>query len=135
MLKKTITYTDYSGKARTETFWFHFNHAELAEMEFGVDGGLTALIEKLSEVQEDPTIVGIFKDLVLKAYGERSVDGKYFMKMDEEGRPLYRKFAQSAAYPVLFMELASDAKAAAEFFDGIIPHEEEATQDNLVSMN
>lgn len=135
MLKKTITYTDYSGKPRTETFWFHFNYAELAEMEYGVDGGLTGLIEKLSDVQEDPTIIGIFKDLVLKAYGERSADGKYFMKYDKEGNPLSRMFAQSAAYPVLFMELASDAKAAAEFFNGIIPKDEESAQDNLVSIN
>ena len=58
-----------------------------------------------------------FKDLVLKSYGEKSADGKRFIKTPE----ISEAFSQTEAYSVLFMELATDADAAAAFVNGIIP--------------
>ena len=63
----------------------------------------------------------LFKDLILKAYGEKSLDGRRFMKVDEKGNPLYIGFSQTEAYSQLFMELANDADAASKFFIGVIP--------------
>lgn len=121
MLKKTITYTDYNGSERTESFYFNLNKAELMEMEMTTEGGLAERIQKIVDAKDTPAIITIFKDLILKAYGEKSPDGKLFLKEDEEGRPLSRKFKQTEAYSILYMELATDADAAAAFVNGIVP--------------
>lgn len=117
MLKKSIKYTDYNGVERTEDFWFNLSKAEIMEMELSTTGGLAELIQKIVKEQDAPAIIKIFKDLVLKAYGEKSPDGKRFIKSDE----LSLAFSQTEAYSNLFMELATDADAAAEFVNGIIP--------------
>lgn len=117
MLKKSITYTDYNGTDRTEDFYFNLSKAEIMEMEMGTSGGLAEMIQKIVAAQDAPAIVKIFKDLVLKAYGEKSADGKRFIKSEE----LATAFSQTEAYSQLFMELATDADAAAKFVNGIIP--------------
>lgn len=117
MLKKSITYTDYNGTERTEDFYFNMTRAELMEMELGTTGGMTEMIQKIVAAQDAPAIIKIFKDLVLKAYGEKSADGKRFIKSDE----ISTAFSQTEAYSQLFMELATDADKAAEFVNGIVP--------------
>lgn len=121
MLKKTITYTDYNGETRTEDFYFNLTKAEIMEMEMSVNGGMSEFMKKVASTQDAPTLMSLFKDLVLKAYGEKSLDGKRFMKEDENGRKLADDFKYTEAYSVLFMELALDAEKAAEFVNGIIP--------------
>lgn len=117
MLKKTITYTDYNGVERKEDFLFNLTKAEIMEMEMSTVGGLADMIEKIVAAQDQPSIIKIFKELVLKAYGEKSPDGKRFIKSPE----LSQAFEQTEAYSILFMELATDDKAAAAFVNGIVP--------------
>ena len=117
MLKKTITYTDYNGSERTEDFYFNLSKAEIMEMEMSISGGLAEMITKIVAAQDAPAIIKIFKDLILKAYGEKSPDGKRFIKSDE----ITTAFSQTEAYSQLFMELATDADAASKFVNGIIP--------------
>lgn len=121
MLKKTIKYEDYNGTQREEDFYFNLTKAELMEMEMGTTGGLAEMIENVVKAQDAPSIIKIFKDLVLKAYGEKSPDGKRFIKVNDAGIPLSIGFSQTEAYSQLFMELATDAKAAGDFVNGIIP--------------
>lgn len=119
MLKKTITYTDYNNTERTEDFYFNLSKAEIMEMELGTTGGLAEMIKKVVATQDAPAILKIFKDLVLKAYGEKSADGKRFIKTPE----ITAAFAQTEAYSNLFVELATNDKAAADFVNGIVPAE------------
>ena len=121
MLTKTIKYTDYNGVEREETFLFNLTKAELMEMELGTTGGLTEMIQKIIETKDAPSIIKIFKDIILKAYGEKSLDGKRFIKINDAGIPLSNAFSQTEAYSQLFMELATDSKAAAAFINGIVP--------------
>lgn len=121
MITKTIKYTDYNGVEREEKFLFNLSKAELMEMEMGTTGGLSETVQKIIETQDIPSIIKIFKELILKSYGEKSADGKKFIKINEDGKKLANEFEQSEAYSVLFMELATDSKAAAEFINGIIP--------------
>ena len=121
MLKKTITYNDYNDVERTEDFYFNLTKAEIMEMEMTTTGGLAEMIQNIVKAQDAPAIIKIFKDLILKAYGEKSLDGKRFMKIDENGHPLSTKFAQTEAFSILFMELATDANAGAAFVNGIMP--------------
>ena len=117
MLKKTISYEDYDGNKRTEDFYFNLNKAELTEMEMSFSGGLEKTIEKIVAEQDSKRLIEIFKDLILKAYGEKSLDGKRFKK----GEEIRDSFAQTEAYSELFMELAMNANAAAAFVNGITP--------------
>lgn len=122
MLKKTITYTDYNGETRKEDFYFNMTRAEVTEMELSIEGGLSDMIKRVTEAKDVPTIMKIFKDLVLKAYGQKSPDGKRFIKSKE----LSEEFAQTEAYSDLFMELATDSSAAAAFVNGIMPQDIQA---------
>lgn len=117
MLKKTITYTDYNGTERKEDFYFNLTKAEVMEMEMSTAGGLTEMINRIVAAQDAPTIMDIFKKLILKAYGEKSLDGKRFIKSDE----ISTAFSQTEAYSQLFMELATDADEASKFVNGIVP--------------
>lgn len=121
MLKKTITYTDYNGVERREDFWFNLSKAELMEMELGVTGGLAEYMRRIVSAQDQPSLIKIFKDIILKSYGEKSADGKRFVKIDERGIPLSLGFSQTEAYSILFMELSTDDEAAAAFINGIVP--------------
>lgn len=117
MLKKTITYNDYNGNERTEDLYFNLSQAEVMEMEMSTTGGLAEMIQKIVAAQDAPAIIKIFKEIILKAYGEKSPDGKRFIKSDE----ISKAFSQTEAYSKLFMELATDADAAAKFVNGIVP--------------
>jgi hypothetical protein len=117
MFKKTITYTDYNDVKRTETFFFNLTKAEVLEMELGTVGGLSAMIQGVIDAKDTPALIKIFKDLVLRAYGEKSADGKRFIKSPE----LSEAFSQTEAYSDIFMELATNDKEAAEFVKGITP--------------
>jgi hypothetical protein len=117
MLKKTVSYTDYNGVERKEDFYFNLSKAEIMEMELGTTGGLAEMIQRVVDAKDAPAIIKIFKDLVLKAYGEKSADGRRFIKSQE----LSDAFAQTEAYSILFMKLATDADAAAKFINGVIP--------------
>lgn len=119
MLKKTINYVDYNGNERNEDFYFNLSKAELLEMETSVAGGFAGLIQSIINTQDTPSLIKIFKDLILKAYGRKSPDGKRFEKSEE----LSTEFSQTEAYSNLFMELALNAEAASVFINGVIPEE------------
>lgn len=119
MLKKSIKYVDYDGNERTEDFYFNLNKAEVIELQLGTVGGLTKTLEKIVQEKDASRIIEYFKTLILKAYGEKSADGRRFIKSQE----LRDAFEQTEAYSELFMELASNAQMAAEFVNGVLPKE------------
>jgi len=119
MLKKTITYTDYDGNERKEDFYFNLNKAEIMEMEMSTSGGMAEMLQKIVDSQDAPAIIKAFKELVLKSYGQKSPDGKRFIK----NATLREEFEQTEAYSQIFMELATNAEEAAKFVNSIIPND------------
>lgn len=117
MIKKTITYEDYDGNQRTEDFYFNLSKPELIEMQTSEAGGLEKKIEKISQEQDIKKIIELMKDIIQRSYGVKSDDGKRFIKNQE----VLDEFMQSEAYSELFMALATDANAASEFINGILP--------------
>ena len=113
MLKKTIKYTDYDGNEREEDFYFNLSKAEVTEMELSKEGGMSEYIKKISATQNGPELIKLFKDIIIKSYGEKSLDGKRFIKNKE----LTEAFTQTEAYSELFIELASNADEAAKFIN------------------
>lgn len=122
MLKKTIKYKDYNDTEREDTFFFNLTQAEITEMELSTDGGLATRIKSIVDAKNTPEIIKIFKKLILQAYGEKSEDGKRFRKTDDNGIALAIAFSETDAYSKLFMELATNDEAAADFVNGIIPN-------------
>ena len=125
MLKKTFKFVDYNGNPRTEDHYFNLTQAEVTELELSVDGGLTAMINRVVQAQNGRQIIDTMKDIILKSYGMKSPDGRQFIKNQE----VRDAFAQTEAYSQLFMELATNAKAASDFVAGIIPAKEDVASD------
>lgn len=118
MLKKTIRYTDFNGDECVEDYYFNLNSMELAETEFGVDGGFSDMLNNITASEDNARIVRVFKDLILKSYGEKSPDGKKFIKSEE----LSDEFSQTAAFGQLCEDLlAGNGDSAVEFIKGILP--------------
>lgn len=124
MFKKTIEYTDYNGEKRKEDFYFNLNKAELMEMQLSQNGGLQNHLMRIIKTKDTPELVKMFKEIILMAYGEKSPDGKKFMKSDE----IRKDFECSEAYSELFMELATNSDSAAEFVNTLLPSDYQASE-------
>lgn len=117
MLRKEVEYKDFDGNDRKDVLWFHLNEVEITEMDLETSGGLVKYMESIIDKNDVNQLITIFKDLLIRSYGERSMDGKHFYKDDK----IRNEFVSSAAYPVLYMEMVSDADKAVEFINGIVP--------------
>ena len=135
MYKITETYTDYDDNQRTEDFYFNYSEAELTDLQFSVPGGLAGMINKIIKTNDMPKLVELFRELIQKAYGEKSNDGRRFMKSPE----LTKEFTETVAYSQIYMRLATDSKAAQEFINKVVPKSmkdkmQQANQQNVVPM-
>ena len=117
MIKETITFTDYDGNERTEDFYFNLTEFEVVEMEMGTTGGMRKMLENIVKAQDSKRIIETFKDIVARAYGVKSADGRQFVKNQQ----VLEAFTQTEAYSKLCMKLAFNHEAAAVFINGIIP--------------
>lgn len=128
MIKITKTYVDYNEVERTEDFYFNLTKAEVTEMELSKEGGISAYIKAIIAAKDMPELIKLFKEIVLKAYGQKSLDGRRFIKNAE----LTEDFSQTEAYSMIFMELATDSNKAAEFINGVMPKDlvEQANKAN-----
>ena len=117
MLKRTITYTDYDGVERTEDFYFNLNKAELTSLFNSVSGGLEKQLDQIIKAKDGPRIMENFRKILQLSYGVKSNDGRKFMKSPE----IFSDFEATEAYSIIFMELCTDAEAAADFLKGILP--------------
>ena len=117
MLKKSITFTDYDGAVRTEDHYFNLSKVEVQEMQLTTKGGYAELLTRIVAAMDMPAIYKTFKEFVLRSYGEKSPDGRRFIKSEE----LSIAFSQTEAYVVLMEEITSDAQKAAEFINAIMP--------------
>lgn len=117
MYKITESYVDYDGNERKEDFYFNFTEAELAKMELSVTGGLTTIIQRAINAKDVPSLIKIFEDLISKSYGQKSLDGRRFVKSPE----ILEEFKQTEAYSQIYMRMATDEKAAAEFVNNVMP--------------
>ena len=120
MFVKTITYEDFNGQQRTEDFYFNLTEAEV--IEWLTTNTETTLDDVLANMRKKSDIKGLLdatKDLIYRAYGEKSLDGRRFIKSKE----VKDNFMETNAYSKLFMELTTDAQKSAEFLNAIIPKE------------
>jgi hypothetical protein len=117
MIKETITYSDYNGLSRTEDFCFNLTEAELLDMQLTTAGGYAETVKAIIDAKDQPALIAIFKELLLKAYGKKTPDGRRFDKSKE----IVDDFVHCPAYSILYMRLVQDDEYAAKFIEGIIP--------------
>lgn len=125
MLKRTVKYTDFNDQQVEEVLYFNLTKAELLELEVSESDGFGEGLQRIIAAKDNKALVAEFKRIILASYGKKSEDGKRFIKSKE----LREEFEQTAAYSELFMELATDDKAAADFIRGIIPSDMSANVD------
>lgn len=131
MIKKTIAYTDYNGNQRKEDFWFNLTKAEVARMEMSTEGGMAEMINRIVAAQDVPSLISIFEEMIQKSYGVKTPDGRGFVKRKED----LESFMATEAYSELFMELVTDADAAAKFLNGIIPSYDDKKPAQIAASN
>lgn len=117
MYKKTVTYEDYDGIERTETFYFNLTKAELTKFNASESGGLKAKLEQMIALKDAKAIMETFESILEMSYGEKSLDGRKFMK----SKDIFEEFKSTMAYDKIFMELVTDEKASLDFINGILP--------------
>lgn len=117
MIKWSITYTDYNGDEHTEDFYFNLNKAEVMDMNLSANGAYGEYLQRIVDQRDGKSIAEEFKRLILKSYGEKSDDGRRFVKSEA----LSEAFMQTEAYSELYMELATSSDAATRFIEGVLP--------------
>lgn len=126
MIKKTITYVDYDGNKRTEEFHFNLSRAEIIRLNLSEDGGLEAYVKELVKTSNMRDAYALIEKIVKASYGEKSENGRRFIKSDKATE----EFVQSEAYSELIMELLQDPKEAAYFVNHLVSNFE--TKEALV---
>lgn len=119
MYAKTIKYTDYNGNQREETFYFNLSKAELIDLEWRTPGGLENYMKHIMSMMDGQALADTFKMLIEKSYGVKDPEGRRFIKNEQ----VLKNFTETEAYVELYVQLATDDKAAAEFVNGIFPKE------------
>lgn len=130
-----ITYTDLDGVSVTDHVYFNMTKTELLEYvgaaidvknisansdEEMIDYAKKKLLKKL-DFSNGADIIGFLKDLVLRAYGVKSEDGKRFIKVLPDGTKLADEFVQSLAFDELMSQLTDDPEKANQFMLAIMP--------------
>jgi hypothetical protein len=129
MLSKKIKYTDFNDTEREETFYFNLSEAELTDWELSVQGTLTEHIKRINETVDIPQLISLYKELIDRSYGIKDADGRRFRKSPE----ILQDLKDTNAYSELYMELATNDKAGAEFISGIVSNKLRALMEQGVA--
>jgi len=117
MYKKNITYTDFNGDERTDAFYFNLSDAEILELQVSYGGDMSRIMRNMLEKRDAKGLLGIITNLIQTSYGEKSSDGKRFMKNQE----IRDSFVTTDAYSKLVLELLNDDKEFEKFMTNVIP--------------
>lgn len=117
MLKKEVTYENYDGVEVTETFYFNLTRAELTLWEASEDGGVSSRLKRMVDTKDGKTIMSTFYDIMMRSYGEKSADGRRFIKSPE----LSKAFSETVAFDIIFSEMMADPQKALDFVNKVIP--------------
>jgi hypothetical protein len=116
MLKKVVEFTDFNGEPASETLYFNLTEAEIIRLDANYPGGLKGVTTVLDPQNNPQQVLDLFEDVIRASYGEKSSDGRHFVKDPNA----VQNFLHSAAYSALFMELIQDGESAAAFVNGIM---------------
>lgn len=122
MIKKTVKYEDFNGVERSEDLYFNLTKTELHNMNFRHYGSYADQLQGIVDSKDIRMVTELFNEIITKAYGVKSEDGRNFRKSQQ----LVDDFVSSAAYDALMTELLNDESAAAALFIGALPKDLQA---------
>jgi hypothetical protein len=134
MLKKTITYTNYNGEEVKEDFYFNLNETEVIVAEIKHPGGLRNFLQRIVDAKDGAAIMQYVEEFIAISYGEKSPDGRRFVKSAE----LSKAFMETEAYNKLFLELVASEGAAekcADFVNAVMPNVPEEAKAKIAADN
>ena len=117
MIAKTITYKDFNDVERTETFLFNLTKTELSNLNFKHHGTYGEQLKAIADSNDVKLVTEVFNEIIIRAYGIKSEDGKNFRKSPQ----IVDDFVSSAAYDALMTEILGDMDKAAALFIGMLP--------------
>lgn len=128
MLKRHITYEDYDGVTKEMDAEFHISKSEGAILSAKKINGMSyaEALQKMVNDQDMESMLKVFREMVIMAYGVRSEDGKRFVKDVGEGVngiqfSAGRAFSQTPAFDELFMDILQEENGLVNFFNGVLP--------------
>lgn len=117
MIKKTVKYEDFNGVERSEDLYFNLTKTELQNLNFRHYGTYAEQLQGIVDSKDIRLITELFNEIITRAYGIKSEDGRNFRKSPQ----ITEDFITSAAYDALMTEILSDESKAAELFVGALP--------------
>lgn len=117
MVRKEVTYTDYNGEQQTDILYFNLNKAELGKLQMRMDGKFLDNLQLLAEKRKVTDLYDFVYNLLLDSYGERTADGKRFLK----NREMREEFENSIAFSEALMDVIADTDKMSEFIRNILP--------------
>lgn len=116
MQKITVSYENFDGETVSEDLYFHLNVREIQDMETW-SPSLTERIAQISKTQDGKAVFDLIRDVIETAYGERSEDGKRFVKTPK----IKENLTQGLAYDELVVGLIDGSIDMDKFIKGLIP--------------
>lgn len=134
MYRKEITYTGFDGESLTDTVYFNITQREAAEFlsRYGGEEEMMKHLTEITEQKDGGAMMKFLDDVIAAAYGERSEDGRRFIKNQQA----LDDFRQTLAYDEFFSEIISSAESAEEFVQKtiIVNNPENRNKDSLKSI-
>ena len=128
MFSDKITYEDFNGNTEAEEVFFNISKMESLELEASYPGGYANYLQQVAESEDVAKILEAFKDIVKKAYGVKSEDGKRFVKSEEE----FKKFEESPVYDEFMIKLMTEENYALDFVLGVMPSTDGVTREAVL---
>lgn len=132
MIGITVTYETYDDEPETisQKYYFNISKREWMEMQIA-DESMSEVIQKIIDSKSNEQVVNYLKQLVLKAYGIRTLDestGK--MTKFRKSEQISQDFEDSAAFDKLIENLTmTNEDPIVAFITGILPKEVTGTED------
>ena len=116
MIKKVIKYTDFNGQNRSEVAYFNLNKLEVLKLTAKLGMDIDKYAKQLAESEDLAKMLQFIEDIILMAYGEKSQDGRSFVKSKDRTA----EFESSNAFAELFDQLVTNPQQTAQFASGIV---------------
>ena len=126
-----VTYESFDGEMVDEELYFHLSKGELTEMELGGYPLSLKLARVTSGNGNAADAYELMREFIENSYGQRSADGRRFIKDEAETR----SFMISPAYDALLDKLINDSDFAYKFMAGLFPKDIMEKAQKLIDEN
>lgn len=124
MIRKEIQFKNFNDETETGVFFFNMSKGELVMQQMAaIDQHTESFQDKLEKIAKNlqgRALVDTLREIIFDSYGEKTVDGKNFVKI-RDGKHIVENFLSSGAYSELVVELLSSADGMADFINGLMP--------------